>query len=141
MVCFSISMKLLYRGDEVVVVVFCTLLCGAFWMLLALLLFKQPLQWDMLSSESLLHMGYLALFATLASTFILQKTTVILGPTKVMAYIYLSPVFVAFLMLIFEGKSIPNIVYPGMLLSIAATIISQLQNRTTATEASPTHLK
>ena len=135
MVCYSISMKLLYRGDEMIVVVFCTLLGGAFWMLLALLLFKQPLQWDMLNSDSLLHMGYLVLFATLASTFLLQKTTVILGPTKVMAYIYLSPVFVAFLMLIFEGKSIPDLVYPGMLLSIAATIICQLQYRTTAAAA------
>jgi len=129
MVCFSISMKLLYRGDDMVVVVFCTLLGGAFWMLLALLLFNKPLQWHLLDSDLLFHMGYLAIFTTLVSTFIIQKTTVVLGPTKVMAYIYLSPLFVAILMWMFEGKTIPSIVLPGMILSISATALLQLQNR------------
>jgi len=129
MVCFSISMKLLYRGDEMIVVVFCTLLGGAFWMLVALFIFEQPLQWHLLDKSLLSHMAYLALFATLASTFIIQKTTVMLGPTKVMAYIYLSPVFVAFLMMLIEDETIPTAVYPGMFLSIAATIILQCQNR------------
>lgn len=129
MVCFSISMKLLYRGDEMLVVVFCTLLGGAFWMLLALFIFDQPLQWHLLNTNLLAHMAYLALFATLASTFIIQKTTLILGPVRVMAYIYLSPVFVAILMMIVERETLPTVVYPGMLLSIAATIILQLQNR------------
>ena len=135
MVCFSISMKLLYRGDDMVVVVFCTLLGGAFWMLLALLVFNQPLEWDMLSSDLLLHMGYLAIFATLTSTFIIQKTTVVLGPAKVMAYLYLNPVFVAIIMLIFEGENIPSIVYPGMFISVAATVLLQMQNRQTAKNA------
>ncbi|MEH6451584.1 MAG: EamA family transporter, partial [Psychromonas sp.] len=129
MVCFSISMKLLYRGDDMVVVVFCTLLGGALWMLLALLLFNKPLQWHLLDSDLLFHMGYLAIFTTLVSTFIIQKTTVVLGPTKVMAYIYLSPLFVAILMWMFEGKTIPGIVLPGMILSISATALLQLQNR------------
>ena len=135
MVCFSISMKLLYRGDDMVVVVFCTLLGGAFWMLLALLLFNKPLQWHLLDSDLLFHMGYLAIFTTLVSTFIIQKTTVVLGPTKVMAYIYLSPLFVAILMWIFEGKTIPGIVLPGMILSISATALLQLQNRLKKIEA------
>jgi len=128
MVCFSISMKMLYRGDEMLVIVFCTLLCGAFWMLLASVIFNQPLQWHLLKFDLWLHMGYLALFATLASTFIIQKTTVVLGPKKVMAYIYLSPIFVAFLMLFIEGKSIPYLVFPGMLLSLIATITLQFMN-------------
>ncbi|CAH9058523.1 hypothetical protein PSECIP111854_02219 [Pseudoalteromonas sp. CIP111854] len=132
MVCFSISMKLLYRGDQMFVIVFCTLVGGALWMLLALLIFNQPLQWHLLQSNLWLHMGYLALFATLASTLIIQKTTVILGPKKVMAYIYLSPVFVAFLMFFIEGKSIPYIVVPGMLLSLTATIVLQFQAQSNA---------
>ncbi|ABM03830.1 hypothetical protein Ping_2079 [Psychromonas ingrahamii 37] len=31
-------------------------------------------------------MGYLTIFTLLASTFIIQKTTVVLGPAKVMVY-------------------------------------------------------
>jgi drug/metabolite transporter (DMT)-like permease len=73
-------------------------------------------------------MASLALFATLASTFIIQRTTVILGPARVMAYIYLSPVFVTSLTLLIEDKTLPNAIYPGLFLSIAATIILQLHN-------------
>lgn len=128
MVLFSISMKLLYRGDDMLVVVFCTLVGGAFWMLLALLVLNKPLEWDLLNTNLFFHMGYLAIFATLASTFIIQKTTVVLGPVKVMAYIYLSPLFVAVLMWLMDGKNIPTIVLPGMLLSILATVLLQRQN-------------
>ncbi|WP_237716200.1 EamA family transporter [Moritella dasanensis] len=95
----------------------------------ALLLFNKPLEWHLLDDNLLFHMGYLAIFTTLISTFIIQKTTVVLGPTKVMAYIYLSPLFVAILMWMFEGKTIPSIVLPGMILSISATVLLQLQNR------------
>ncbi|WNC70549.1 DMT family transporter [Thalassotalea psychrophila] len=137
MVCFSISMKLLYRGDKMIVVVFCTLLGGAFWMLLALFVFEQPLQWHLLNKNLLSHMAYLALFATLASTFIIQKTTVILGPARVMAYIYLSPVFVALLTMLIEEKTLPNATYAGMFLSIAATIILQLHNREVKSSPKP----
>jgi len=129
MVCFSVSMKVFHRGEETIVTVFCTLLGGAFWMMLALIAFRQPLDWLALNSELTLHMLYLALFATLVSTFIIHKTTVVLGPAKVMAYIYLSPVFVAFIMLLLQGKSIPIAVFPGIALSILATVILQVANR------------
>ncbi|MCJ8297200.1 MAG: hypothetical protein MJK15_22635 [Colwellia sp.] len=129
MVFFSISLKLLYRGDELLVIVFCTLLCGAGWMLLALLILDQPLNWGLLDVDLWLHMGYLSIFTTLASTFIIQKTTLVLGPVKVMAYIYLSPAFVAFIMLFIEGKSIDYIIFPGMFLSLIATMVLQLQDR------------
>lgn len=129
MVSFSISMKLLYRGGDIIVTVFCTLFGGVFWMALALMLFNQPIEWHVLNANDLLHMGYLALFTTLGSTFLIQKSTVVLGPARVSAYIYLSPVFVALLMLMVEGKSIPTIVLPGMALSITATILLQLQHR------------
>ncbi|MDP2636331.1 MULTISPECIES: DMT family transporter [unclassified Pseudoalteromonas] len=128
MVCFSVSMKVFHRGEETIVTVFCTLLGGAFWMILALFVFHQPLDWFALNAELALHMLYLALFATLVSTFIIHKTTIVLGPAKVMAYIYLSPVFVAFIMLLFQGKSIPTAVYPGIALSIFSTVILQLTN-------------
>nr|WP_254230199.1 DMT family transporter [Vibrio coralliilyticus] len=128
MVCFSVSMKVFHRGEETIVTVFCTLLGGAFWMMLALFVFHQPLDWSVLNTELTIHMLYLALFATLVSTFIIHKTTVVLGPAKVMAYIYLSPVFVAIIMLLFEGKSIPTVVYPGIVLSILSTVILQLAN-------------
>ncbi|MEY8213128.1 MAG: hypothetical protein RPR97_01455, partial [Colwellia sp.] len=68
------------------------------------------------------------------------KTTVILGPARVMAYIYLSPVFVALLTMFIEDKTLPNAIYPGMFLSIAATIILQLQNREVKSSPKPSSI-
>lgn len=132
MVCFSLSMKLFHRGEDSVVTVFCTLVGGALWMALALLVLEQPLDWARFDARLTGHMLYLAFFATLVSTFIIHKTTVVLGPAKVMAYLYLSPVFVAVLMLFFEGKAIPVAVFPGIILSIVSTVVLQL---TTANSA------
>lgn len=129
MVCFSLSMKVLNRGEESLVTVFCILIGGMVWMTLAMIVFQQPLGWEALSFNLGAHMMYLALFATLASTYIIHKTTIVLGPTKVMAYIYLSPVFVALFMLLFSGQQIPLAVYPGILLSIASTCLLQIFNR------------
>ncbi|WP_100915767.1 DMT family transporter [Pseudoalteromonas spongiae] len=132
MVCFSISMKLFNRYESSFVVVFFTLLGGAVWMLFALIIFEQPLGWFAIDINLSLHMLYLAVFATLISTFLIHKVTIKLGPTKVMAYIYLSPVFVAAFMWLFEGKNIPINVYPGMALSIIATLILQTTNKETS---------
>lgn len=65
---------------------------GSFWMVLALLLTNQPLQWDLLRGDSALNMAYLIIGATLATMYLYQKTTVVLGPGRVNAYIYLNPV-------------------------------------------------
>lgn len=130
MVIFSVFMKRVYRGDDMMVTVFCTMLGGSLWMLLALIMFDEPLHWSLLETDLWLHMGYLSIFATLVSTFMIQKTTITLGPTKVMAYIYLNPAFVALILLFFKGESIPIIVLPGMLISLIATIILQRHSQT-----------
>ncbi|EAQ64110.1 membrane protein [Marinomonas sp. MED121] len=126
MVGFSISMKALHHGEDSLITVFCIMLGGIIWMTLALLILQLPLGWHNVSFNMAFHMLYLALFSTLLSTIIIHKVTVKLGPVKVMAYIYLSPVFVAFIMLIFEGKLILVEVYPGIVLSIICTFLLQI---------------
>lgn len=125
MCCNSISMKLLYRDDPMIVFVFCTLLGGSFWMVLALLLTGQPLQWHIIQGDSVLHMFYLILPATLVTGFLFQKTTVHLGPSRVNAYIYLNPAFVAILLFVIEDVSIAAVLIPGILISSIATVILQ----------------
>lgn len=129
MVCFSLSMKLLHRGEESLVIVFCILVGGVMWMTLALFAFGQPLGWRHLTADLAFHMLYLALFATLVSTFIIHKTTIVLGPTKVMAYIYLSPACVSLIMWAVNGQQIPVAVYPGILLSMVCTLLLQVFSR------------
>lgn len=125
MCCYSVAMKRLYRNDEMMVLVFCTLIGGSFWMALALLVSGQPLQWHLLQGASIYHMAYLVIAATLATVYLYQKTTVILGPSRVNAYIYLNPAFVAVLLLLIDGTSIPMIVVPGILISAIATVMLQ----------------
>ena len=128
MCCYSISMKLLYRNDDLLVLVFCTLLGGTFWMTLALLIIGQPLRWELIQGRSLFHMSYLIICATLITVYLYQKTTVALGPNRVNAYIFLTPALVALLLFLFEGTAIPPAIVPGILISCIATILLQYNN-------------
>ncbi len=125
MCCYSISMKFLYRNDEMVVLVFCILVGGSLWMALALFFSSQTLQWDLLQGQSIYYMAYLVIGATLATVYIYQKTTIVLGPARVNAYIYLNPALVAVLLFLIDGASIPMAVVPGILISSIATVILQ----------------
>lgn len=126
MCCYSIVMKFLYRNDEMIVLVFCTMIGGSFWMVLALLITGQSLQWEMIQGNSILHMAYLIIVAT-PIVYLYQKTTVILGPSRVTAYIYLTPGWVAILLFLINGVSIPipipMAIIPGILITSVATFI------------------
>lgn len=122
---YTVAMKLLYRDDEMIVLVFCILLGGSFWMVLALLLSGQSLQWNMIQNDSILHMTYLIVAATLATVYLYQITTIALGPSRVNAYIYLNPALVAILLLVIDGAAISTSIIPGILISIIATVILQ----------------
>ena len=125
---YTVSMKLFYRNDSMIVMVFCTLVGGSFWMGLVLLLSGQPLQWELLKAESYLHMLYLIVAATLMTVYLYQVTTVALGPGRVSAYIYLNPFLVAMLLFMVDGELIPSAVFPGILLSTLATVILQVRS-------------
>lgn len=123
--CFTISMKLLYRNDDMIVLVFCTLLGGAFWMVFARLFIDYPLDWQSIQGASILHMLYLIVAATLATVYLFQRTTIVLGPSRVSAYIFLNPALVALLLLLIDGVAIPVRIIPAVLLSTLATLMLQ----------------
>ena len=132
---YSVAMKFLYRNDEMIVLVFCTLIGGSFWMVLALLFSGQPLQWNSIQDDSILHMAYLIVGATLATAYLYQITTIALGPSRVNAYIYMNPILIAVLLFIIDGVSISTSILPGILISIIATIVLQGRNSNEATVA------
>ncbi|WP_323665436.1 DMT family transporter [Aliarcobacter butzleri] len=124
MALYSISAKHFHRkDDELVVLVFMTLVGGIIWMSLALVLFDVPLDWQKISSKEFLYLGYLTVFATLVTSYLYQKATIILGPKKVMAYVYLNPGVIAILLFVFEFKSINFWMFLGILISSFATLI------------------
>ncbi|WP_236702514.1 DMT family transporter [Thalassomonas actiniarum] len=122
---FSIAMKTLYQGESMPAMVFCTLIGGAIWMALVLIFIGQPLEIDKIRETDYFHILYLALFATLFSTLIMQKITVQLGPTKVMAYVFMTPALVILLQFVLQGQSINSPIYPGIILSVIATFYLQ----------------
>ena len=123
---YSLSMKLLYRpSDPMPVLVFCILLTGAGWMAVALLTLGYPLEWSAIHRSHWAAMAYLVVGSTLMTVYLYQRSTVVLGPRRVMAYIYLSPAAIAVLLWWFDNTTIPLIVLPGIIVCGLATLLLQ----------------
>ncbi|QDF28792.1 DMT family transporter [Halarcobacter anaerophilus] len=124
MALYSICAKYFYKKDDkLIVLVFMTLVGGCIWMFLALVFLNIPLQWEKIDSKQFLYLGYLSIAATLITSYLYQKGTVILGPKKVMAYTYLNPASIALLLVLF-GSSIINLwMSLGILISSFSTLI------------------
>ena len=121
---YSISTKFVHKkGDELIVLVFTTLLSGIIWMSIALLVMDIPLQWGKITGNLVYYMLYLIIGATIFTVYLYQQASINLGPKKVMAYVYINPACVAFLMFITHGETIGLKVLIGILISSIATII------------------
>ncbi len=124
MALYPIFIKLLYsKKDELLVLVFATLLGGIIWMSLTMQILNIPYDWDKIELNYFYYLLYLVIGTTIITLFLYQKATHILGPKKVMAYIYLSPAIVVIIMFLFEGQTVSFGVFIGILLSAIATII------------------
>ncbi|MBU3014951.1 DMT family transporter [Poseidonibacter lekithochrous] len=121
---YAITSKYLYKkDDELLVVVFMTLIGGCIWMGLALVLFDIPLEWGKLNTTNFLNIGYLTIFTTLFTVFLYQSANVILGPKKVMAYVYLNPAVVGLIAFFIDGTIMNFFTIIGIFISAIATFI------------------
>ena len=124
MALYSISAKYFYKkDDEVLVLTFMTLIGGIIWMGVALIFLNIPLQWEKINGDLFLYMSYLAIAATLFTVYLNQKATIILGPKKIMAYVYINPAAIALLMLLFSSQTISLWILIGIVISSLSTII------------------
>lgn len=121
---YAITSKYLYKkDDELLVVVFMTLIGGCIWMGIALVLFDIPLEWGKLNTTNFLNIGYLTIFTTLFTVFLYQSANVILGPKKVMAYVYLNPAVVGLIVFFIDGTIMNFFTIIGIFISAFATFI------------------
>ncbi len=124
MALYPIFLKLFYtKDDELIITVSSTLLGGIIWMSLTMFLLGIPYEWEKITEDLFYSMLYLTIGTTVITLFLYQKASLILGPKKLMAYIYLNPATVAFIMYIFEGKLISLGVLIGIAISTFATIL------------------
>lgn len=127
MTLYSISMKILYKDDDPILLVFCTLVGGALWMAIILLFTAEPLNWSLIKGEMLFYMAYLVVATTLITLYLYQKATIILGPKSVMSYIYLTPAIIAVFVYFFDGITISIPVTIAIFISMFATLVLQFK--------------
>lgn len=128
--CFAMGLytplvRLLHRGESMLVITFWVLVTGAVWLLLfgAKILFVTD--WAAIVPKTWLGVGYLAVFTTVITFFLTQYCTLFLGPTRVMAYSYLYPALVLILDLL-AGKGLPPLaVMPGVVIVLLAMAVLQ----------------
>lgn len=124
MALYSISAKYFYKqDDELIVLVFMTLVGGSIWMGISLIFLGIPLQWEKLGNMQFVYLGYLSIAATLITSYLYQKVTVVLGPKKVMSYTYLNPAAITILLFIISSQVLSLWVVVGILVSTLATIV------------------
>ncbi|WP_024955088.1 DMT family transporter [Sulfurospirillum arcachonense] len=129
MTLYAISTKLFHKkDDELIVLVFTTLLSGIIWMFLAVVFMDIALEWYKITGNLLFHMLYLIVGATLFSVYLYQQASINIGPKKVMAYVYLNPAAIALLLYLLEGQMIDIKALIGIFISTIATVLLLLKD-------------
>lgn len=124
MALYSICAKYFYKeNDELLVVVFMTLIGGCIWMGFSLVLFNVPLEWERIDTKDFLNVAYLSIGTTLFTVFLYQHANVVLGPKKVMSYVYLNPACIGIIAFFIDGVTISFYMTIGILISAIATVI------------------
>lgn len=122
---YGTLVKYLHRGEPMARMTFWTLTTGAFWLLLLSATRWSGITWSAVPGSVFAGIAYLAVFTTLVTFFIFQSSAKIIGPTKVMSYTYLNPALVLIIGLAFGEELPPLATYPGLLLTLAATLVLQ----------------
>ena len=100
MALYPIFLKLMYKkDDDLLVLVFATLLGGIIWMSLTMQILGISYEWEKVEGNLLYSMIYLVIGTTILTLFLYQKSSFVLGPKKLMAYVYLSPAIVAIIIM------------------------------------------
>ena len=122
---YSPLVKYLHRGEPMAQMTFWTLATGAVWMFVLSAPRLPGIAWEAVPLTVYGGIAYLAVFTTIITFFVVQWSTTIIGPTKVMSYTYLNPALVLILGWLFSREVPPAATYPGLLILVAATFILQ----------------
>ncbi|MCO4782116.1 MAG: DMT family transporter [Candidatus Cloacimonetes bacterium] len=120
---YNTLIKKFYSGEPMQVMTFWVLISGTLWLLLASKGAVFEVNWLGLAPRVYAGLLYLSFFTTLITFFLLQLSVIEIGPTKVAAYSFLTPVFITIINFFaglaeFEMASIP-----GILLVLIAMIL------------------
>lgn len=123
---YSSMIKRVYKGEPMVVMTFWVILTGGFWLLMLSLSSLPSIEWRQVELSVYGGVLYLAIFTTLATFFLIQYGTVKLGPTKVAAYGFLTPIFVLSMTMIIGMSKFEWSFVPGVVLVLLAMRLIQM---------------
>lgn len=117
--------KLLHRGESMLVMTFWVLITGSGWLLLLGGGKLLTLDWAAIGLRTWAGIGYLALFTTVITFFLTQYCVPHIGPTRSMAYSYLYPSLVLVIELLLGHGLPPAGVLPGVAIVLLAMVVLQ----------------
>lgn len=120
---YSPLVKRLHRGEPMAQMTFWTLVFGALWLSVVAAPRFADVAWASVDGGVYAGITYLAVFTTIVTFFIMQWSTVRIGPTKAMSYTYLNPSLVFVIGLAMGTEVWTQNFVPGFLLSLLATSI------------------
>tara|TARA_B100001094_G_C17765020_1_gene592236 strand:- start:94 stop:648 length:555 start_codon:yes stop_codon:yes gene_type:complete len=131
-----------YRGEPMLLMTFWTIVTGTFWLLLFANFRVIDVAWDRTPSYVYWGISYLAVFTTIVTFFITQFCSVIIGPTKMTAYTYLTPSLVLLMNWLIGAGGANDHVVVGVALTLVASLVLQWDgSRTPFANETETNLK
>ena len=122
---YSPLVKRFHRGEPVIVMTFWVVAMNAVWFLLLANGALWTMEWGDVPLFAYGGVAAIAILSTVVSFFLMQWTTIRLGPTRVQSYSYLLPAFVLAIDWAF-GKGLPSVLtIPGILIVLAASLVIQ----------------
>ncbi|MGD9538157.1 MAG: DMT family transporter [Alphaproteobacteria bacterium] len=115
----------LHRGEPAPVMTFWVLATSLFWLLIASNVHLAETDWGGISLSTWGGLVYLALLPTVVTFFAYQYATLRIGPTRVVAYYYISPALVVLLEAALGYGFPPAMTLPGVVIVIAASYVIQ----------------
>ncbi len=117
--------KLLHRGESMVIITFWVLVTGSLWLFLLTGSKLASVDWAAVPTFAWVGIVYLVVFTTIVTFFLTQYSVLYLGPTRVAAYSYLYPALVLVIDLLLGHGLPPLRVLPGILVVLVAMFILQ----------------
>ncbi len=121
--------KRLYNQEPMAVMTFWVILMGTVVLLMMSWGELKHVQWLQVDPSVYLGLGYLAIFTTLFSFFVLQLATVKLGATKVAAYGFLTPIMVVALSVLIGETPFDWQFIPGIFLVVLALLLINVDTK------------
>ena len=122
---YSPLVKRFHRGEPVMVMTFWIMAMNAAWFLLLANSALWTMEWGAVPLFAYGGVACIAILSTVISFFLIQWSTIRIGPTRVQSYSYILPAFVLAIDWAL-GKGLPTtLTIPGIVIVLAASLVIQ----------------